>query len=247
MKFNSLIKATLTATMALTLALGIGGAKTDAVAHNPNANEQVVFYIPHQDDEALTFGVGILNHVRLGFDVHVVLLTDGGASGVRNRLGMTRPDFVAARNNEFLASLKLMGIKRENIKFLGHPDGKLTAKQMETVVRQYEKAYPGARHKTYSYTDGHPDHKNAGLGLQNANKAGVTDDARYYVRRGASAPTGSRLVRETYQPHFGPILQAVSNAYKVENPRLGLYGVGYKSVGASFRWLESTPSSHYHK
>ena len=61
---------------------GVGMAKA---IPNPNAKSHVVFYIPHQDDEALNFGVGIMNHIAGGHNVHVVLLTDGSAAGIRKK------------------------------------------------------------------------------------------------------------------------------------------------------------------
>lgn len=243
--FKRLILPIATA-LALTASL-LPTNKAEAAVTNPNADEEVVFYVPHQDDEALTMGVGILNHIRLGYDVHVVLLTNGAASGVRTRLGMTKEDFVTARDTEFLHSLRLMGVKPENTEFLNYEDGKLTAANVEAVVRKYEAKYPGARHKTYTYNDTAPDHKAAGLGLLNATKKGVTSDSRYYVRRGLTAPAGKVLMKDTFHPYYLPILQSVTQVYKVENQALGLYGIGYKSVKSSFDWLSTTPSAKYHK
>lgn len=222
-------------------------ASADSVTVNPNANEQVVFYIPHQDDEALTFGVSILNHVEAGYDVHIVLLTDGAGSGVRKRLNMTPQAFTEARNNEFLRSVRLMGVKSENIRFMNYPDGTTTVEQVYQAAREYQDLYPTARHKSYSYTDAHPDHKNAGLGLKRLVDEGITDDVRYYLRRGMKAPEGARMIREAKKPHYDTILRSVAAAYSIENPRLGLYGIGNKSVPSSFKWLQDSPKNYYHR
>lgn len=47
----------------------------------------VIFYVPHQDDDVLSFGASILNHVTAGGNsVKTVLVTDGSKSAVRNKL-----------------------------------------------------------------------------------------------------------------------------------------------------------------
>jgi LmbE family N-acetylglucosaminyl deacetylase len=125
----------------------------DAQAKNPNANSHVVFYIPHQDDEALNFGVGIMNHLAGGHNVHIVLLTDGSGAGIRKKMNMTEMEFSQARNNEFAYALAVMGVKSENIDYRNYKDGKLTSANVEKVIREYEKKYPKAKHKAYSYTD----------------------------------------------------------------------------------------------
>lgn len=267
MKTNTILKTLVATATALTLTLGITGGTTtmanttktftrttntptvtSTMTVNPNANEQAVFYIPHQDDEALTFGVSILNHIDLGFDVHVVMLTDGGASVIKDRLGMTRSQFTQARNNEFMAAMRLMGVKESNVRFANFRDNELTVEQVASVVREYDAKYPTARHKTYSYGDWHTDHKNAGLGLKKVVDEGLLTDARYYVRREETAsPNGTNLVKDTFKPYYGTVLKAVADAYTMENPRLGLYGIGYKSVPSSFDWLITDPSTRYHK
>ena len=47
-----------------------------AVSTNP-----AVFLVPHQDDEVLTFGAAVKQHLLAGRDVILVLLTDGSSSG----------------------------------------------------------------------------------------------------------------------------------------------------------------------
>lgn len=217
-----------------------------AYIDNPNANSHVVFYIPHQDDEALTFGVGIMNHVASGHTVHVVLMTDGSASGVKSSLNLSDADFTAARNREFNYSLMIMGIKPQNITYESVKDGTLTVAQSETIIRKYETKYPNAKHKVYSYTDWHTDHKNSGQALKNLQNAGVVSDARYYVRRGET-PVGIALTTEQCQAYYKPFLLAVSASYNIENPRLGLYAIGHKSVKQSFVEFETQPLSRYHK
>ncbi|MGA8941982.1 MAG: PIG-L family deacetylase [Thermoactinomyces sp.] len=43
----------------------------------------VVYLVPHADDELLSMGVDIVNHLRLRYDVHLVLMSPGGHSRAR--------------------------------------------------------------------------------------------------------------------------------------------------------------------
>jgi LmbE family N-acetylglucosaminyl deacetylase len=220
--------------------------KPKAEIVNPNENSNVVFYIPHQDDEALTFGVGIMNHVMNGHNVHVVLMTDGSASNVRTSLGLTEALFTQARNREFNYSMMIMGVKPQNISYRNIKDGTLTVANSETIMKEYEAKYPNAKHKTFSWTDPHTDHANLGVALKNLNTAGVIADARFYVRRGDN-PVGLILTTESFQEYYRPFLLAVSASYNMENTRLGYYAIGHKSVPASFDSFEEQPLSRYHK
>jgi LmbE family N-acetylglucosaminyl deacetylase len=214
---------------------------------NPNVNSNVVFYIPHQDDEALTFGVGIMNHVQGGHNVHVVLLTDGSASVVKTQLGMSDAEFIAARNREFKLSLAIMGVKPENISMRSIKDGALTVAEVETIAKEYEAKYPLAKHKVFSWTDsGSSDHVDSGQALKNLQTQGIVTDVRYYVRRGDN-PVGLTLTTETLKDYYKPFLLAVSESYNIVNDRLGFYAIGHQSVPQSFVDFETAQLSRYHK
>lgn len=213
---------------------------------NPNANSHVVFYIPHQDDEVLTFGVSIMNHIRAGNNVHIVLLTDGSESVIRKRLNMTEKDFSEARNREFNLSTSIMGVEPQNIDFINIKDGTFTKEKAEEVIRGYETKYPNAKHKTFSWTDSNAEHKVTGMALKKLQTTNVVSDARYYVRMGEN-PKGIKLISEKYSDSYKPFLLAASSAYNIENSRTGFYAIGYKSVPKSFKSFEKKPMSRYHK
>lgn len=63
---------TFTALLVLIFSSFIASETAKAAAGNPNANSNVFFYIPHQDDEALTFGVSIMAHVLQLNNRHVL-------------------------------------------------------------------------------------------------------------------------------------------------------------------------------
>jgi hypothetical protein len=86
-----------------------------------------------------------------------------------------------------------------------------------------------------------------GKALKKLVDAGVTKDARYYVRRGDN-PKGLKLVTEPFKETYRPLLLAVSTTYSMENHVLGFYGIGRKSASKnSFELFEKQPLSRYHK
>jgi LmbE family N-acetylglucosaminyl deacetylase len=160
---------------------------------------------------------------------------------------MTEKKFTEARNKEFHLSLKAMGVKPHNIEYLNHKDSKLTVKNVEDVIKIYEKKYPNAKHKTFSWTDsGNHDHQNAGKALNKLQKSKKISDARYYVRRG-DQPKGFKLINEKYDPLLKPIYQKVSKAYSTYDPANGFYAIGRTSVKKSFIEFDKQPLSRYHK
>lgn len=100
----------------------------------PVALGPAIFYIPHQDDEAIGMAGTILQHKAAGRQVFVVLLTDGGNDALREvmnqdvcRLGPACPapggrhglrwaedgdDVVRGRTAEFLRSVGHLGVDR---------------------------------------------------------------------------------------------------------------------------------------
>ena len=214
---------------------------------NPNADSHVVFYVPHQDDEVLTMGSGIISHLSSGHNVHVVLLTDGGASRVREQLGMERSAFVAARNRELSYALDILGVKRENVYSANIRDGELTIDATKEVIRHFESMYPNAKHKTYTYTDGHPDHANAGEALRQLTEAGEVTDARYYIRRGEWPEGVGVLMRTLLSDSDAKILRSTAQAYSLVSERRGFYGIGYRSVPKSFDAFLEIPINYYHR
>lgn len=213
---------------------------------NVGTGHNVVYYIPHQDDETLTFGSSIYAHLQAGHTVHVVLLTDGGATAVGKRLGLSRQEVVSARNREFYKALGVLGVQKENIHLANFRDGELTVNQAKSVMRKFIAKYPNGSHKTYSYYDWHNDHKNAGLALRELENEGLVDDVRFYVRRG-DEPSDVFLMRSNYKEEHYPFLLAASRSYNIKNERIGMYGIGWESVPRSFEAMEERPWNYYHR
>lgn len=83
-----------------------------------------VVFAPHQDDE--TFGCGGLIALkrRMGARVHIVVMTDGGASHGDLAPGR-RASLVALRNRESIRAAAILGVDPCSVSFLGYPDGRM--------------------------------------------------------------------------------------------------------------------------
>lgn len=212
---------------------------------SPDEGNQVIYYIPHQDDEVITFGVSIYSNIQRGSDVHVVLLTNGANSNIREILGISKEEFSTARNKEFDKALAVLGVKSENIVKKGFTDGELTQSQVESVIRDYADMYPHASHKTASYQDPYSDHANAGKALKKLSEQEIISDATYYFGPNYT-PVNVEINQDPYDPSYYPFIKAASRSYKVENEALGMYGIGWKSVPGLFESIEENPVSQYH-
>lgn len=141
-----------------------------------------IFLSPHQDDETLSMGASIVQHVRAGREVLVVLMCDGSGSGV-HKIYPDRDTFVAERDREFKAAVHALGatpiIRPDRV-----PDTTLTVEWAKSVIQEYHQKYPHASFKTMSDRDrsnpesAEADHYLLGQALR---ETGIKD-ARYYVR-----------------------------------------------------------------
>ncbi len=81
---------------------------------------------PHQDDETLACGSLIARKRHEGHEIHIVFLTDGGAS---HRENATLPvdELISLRRREALAALEVLGVDSACVQFWNEPDGTLNA------------------------------------------------------------------------------------------------------------------------
>jgi N-acetylmuramoyl-L-alanine amidase len=73
--------------------LGGNGSVSDKIIYDitnlRTSNRPVVYIVPHQDDEILSYGIDIRNELSKGRDVHLVLLSKGEESGARDIINGT--------------------------------------------------------------------------------------------------------------------------------------------------------------
>jgi LmbE family N-acetylglucosaminyl deacetylase len=206
--------------------------------------QKVVYYVPHQDDELLGMGVSIINHVKSGHDVHLVLMTNGTNSNVRKKMHMSPRQFQQARNKEFTMSARMLGVKRSNLHFENLQDGSVTKEQMKNVIMKYENRYPNAKHKAHSYYDKHNDHRSAGQALNELFNEGKINDARFYVNYGRYDTKG---ITEKLATKSVGQLRMSAGAYNIKSSKGGFYGIGYISAGSEmFKNVVNNPINIYH-
>ena len=247
--------------------LGFAGNEVEATE-----KPKTFFMINHPDDEILSMGVGIFNHVwQDTTEVHLVLLSQGEHTGVFEILNGekycrvhkayhdpheegyhmdTREDMKEARTNEFMYSALLLGVKPENIHINDLGDGNTTVKEVKGLIDELSAKYPGARFKSFSMFDYHSDHANAGKALQQAYDEGEVKDARFYVKNDQwlnnpeTYPVDVKY--EKFNKQYQPFIEAAAASYGRWSPKTQNLGVGDHSVPGSFDMLVEKPFSAYH-
>jgi len=101
----------------------------------PGENSRVIVFAPHNDDEALGCAEFIKKTIINGGKVKVVFITNG--DGFKNAIQLyyfnlnPKPnDFIKfgyTRQQESITALEKLGVSRDNIIFLGYPDGGILA------------------------------------------------------------------------------------------------------------------------
>lgn len=186
-------------------------------------NGRDVFLVPHQDDEALTMATGIIEAVDNGRDVWVVLLTDGSRSGAYKFFDcasggsvggtggacLSRSEFAQARDREFMAALKRLGVDERKVVMNGFGAGRGQEGWSgieEVVNRGWTQlgAVDGSsavRWHSMSWLDEHDDHRRSGLALRELCRGagigvddGSTGDCRFYQSDLYRVDVGDALV-----------------------------------------------------
>jgi LmbE family N-acetylglucosaminyl deacetylase len=100
-------------------------------------NSRIIVFAPHPDDETLACGGTIIRKIQEGFDVHVVVLTDGRHShDVTLGLAEPSPETIAEiRAMEFSEATRVLGVNPSNLILLGFEDGKLREHMREATER----------------------------------------------------------------------------------------------------------------
>ncbi|MEV1295767.1 PIG-L family deacetylase [Pseudonocardia sp. NPDC049635] len=212
----------------------------------------IVYAIPHQDDETLSMGASIRTHLDAGHEVHLLLLSTGVNSGVRTQLGLSRPRFTAARDDEFRRAAGALGVapRRVHLSRPHVPDGALSVQAAQDAIEAWLAEHPGAWLKTYSHLSWpgrHADHSNTGQAAVNLLRSGVVDNLRLYVEPWQTtafraAHPGERI-SQTRAPRPERLRGALDEYARV-GP--GMYGIGYRSVRTAFDHVRGEQSSWYH-
>lgn len=221
-----------------------------------------IYFSAHQDDETLVEFGGIIQDIRNGKEVHVVLCTDGSSSGVYKELlnegyDLTIEDFVAIRDAEFTNALLSIGVPPENIHIPSSrlKDGTLISekKQLKEFIEYWVNSFPGAAVRTHSpkigNIDNHPDHFTIGEVCCELQDEGRIGELRLFVDRWHIDEYRSEDGLELFElPAYGKLindeaerLEDAVQAYMEINVEEGKYGIGGRSVPAYWEQLQARP------
>ena len=261
------------AVVAITGTMGAVSAPTTAHAATTPSSCQYVFLTPHNDDELLTMGAGIRQHVNAlgGAKVCVVMMTTGVTSGVQDALknpsnnpdgkayNLTDAQFTTARDRESWNALLYMGVPAANIYLNGYTTANTGVPRIvdvnngsaaqDAAVSNWMGAtinYFGARHyktMTDKSTDT-GDHRAMGRAL----RARVNDprvlSARFYSEPYRTSSVA--LIPVPYSATDKTQLQKANNSFRIWSPTTGFYKIGYRSVTDIFNSHYSNPISYQH-
>lgn len=223
----------------------------------------VIFVAAHPDDETLAMSVPIAEHA--GQDVHVLILTSGGASNAINLVNdelapqapLTTEQFMAAREAEAERAVNALGCPYlVKVHFAHLEDGQVTvASAKQAILALADQLSTGpVRLKGHSYisaVEPHADHRAVGnaileLGTEQPARFG---DRRYYVLPHSWGYTGTLPGKAWDYPANADITTKVhlaADAYCLWSPPYS-YSIGCLSVPGLFATLEATPKALLHQ
>lgn len=226
-----------------------------------------IYFSAHQDDETLEDFGGIMQDIRNGKEVHVVLCTDGSSSGIYKELlnegyDLTIEDFVTIRDTEFVNALVSIGVPPENIHIPSNrlKDGTLIneKKQLKEFIEYWVNSFSGAAVRTHSPKIGnienHPDHFTIGEVCCELQDEGKIDELRLFVDRWHIDEYKAVDGLELFElPAYGKLindeaerLNGAVQAYMEINVEEGKYGIGGRSVPAYWEQLQAKPISCFY-
>jgi LmbE family N-acetylglucosaminyl deacetylase len=219
---------------------------------------EVFFFAPHQDDELTNLGIPLCRTLSEGGSAHVVLCTDGGASGVKQMLcngggcawhpgehnyTLDGPAFTAARDREFYGSCRALGVPEGNILIspLRGPDSGLSAGAALAVMRDAMKNIPPEQRAVVTLAPlpqagQNPDHTAVGQAANTLFDAGECASLTLVWEFILLPPEPEIAERAHLVPtpdEFEKIKKAAA-AYRRWAPAVGRYAVGYHSVADEF-------------
>ena len=229
--------------------------------------DATLFFTPHQDDETLSMGSAIIEHVEKS-DTHVILCTDGSKSIIRkvlddggtcsyhikdvHKYSLSESEFSKDRDEEFKDSCEAMGVKESNIHIEDNRDGELNKEKAREIILKYLEEYPDAKVKTvtpFKASGIHEDHRALGEAALELYREGKIKDLRFYVEpydyKDFKKVNPNVEVWKVLPSQEEKLLSAM-NAYKRWNPESGHYAIGYHSVKSHFDELATNKIQYVH-
>lgn len=127
-------------------------------------SKKIIVFAPHPDDETLGCGGTIAKRISEGYDVLIVVMTDGRYAFL-NGFGIdsnpTPEELKEIRKEEVKRATRILGVPEEDLVFLDFVDGTLEnneKKAEEKIAEILSKNRPVEVYFPYK-RDGHPDHQ----------------------------------------------------------------------------------------
>lgn len=169
--------------------------------------KRIIVFAPHPDDETLGCGGTIAKKIAEGYDVLIVVMTDGRYAFLKAiglEFGPTPEELKEIRKEEAKRAMKILGVPEENLIFLDFVDGTLqdnmdeAEKKIVEILREKHPAEVYLPHKN----DYHPDHRAAYQIVKNS-----------IAKLGISTKMYQYLITYRYA-RFGPLLDRVLNYFR---------------------------------
>lgn len=169
--------------------------------------KKIVVFAPHPDDETFGCGGTIAKKLSEGYDVLIVVMTDGRYAFL-NVLGIesdpTPEQLKEIRKEELKRAARHLGVPETKLIFLEFVDGTLADREKEAEEKVVEILSKNRPDEVYlpSKRDGHPDHR-----------------ATYRIVKNSIMKLGIRPMKYQYQishryARIGPFIEAFFNLFK---------------------------------
>jgi len=136
-------------------------------------SKKIIVFAPHPDDETLGCGGTIAKRISEGYEVLIVVMTDGKYA-FSKALGIdsdpSPEELIQIRKEEIKLATKKLGVREENIIFLDFEDGKLgenSKEAEEKVTKILKESCPEEVYFPYGKDD-HIDHRAANRIVRNS-------------------------------------------------------------------------------
>lgn len=211
----------------------------------PTDPKVAIVYSPHADDESLSFGIAIRNYIHKGYEVHVVLLSDGRKSSAIKKINevsktsISREKFSRFRVSDFQRACKSLGINKNLQHIYNLENGYFNPTQVQNILLHYENKYPRAVHLSFSEIDMQKDHAVVGKVLNDLydqkkihyKQNYVSLATAHYAKLTTPAYTHEKLEDQRDHTYIDHALKV----YETWQPQRGLYKTGGFSVPKQFQ------------
>jgi LmbE family N-acetylglucosaminyl deacetylase len=125
----------------------------------PEQGQTLLVFSPHPDDETIACGGYIIESVRRGAEVYIILVTDGNRRNLRDM-----------RYLEFESATCLLGVPCDNLIYLDYPDSRLAQQNQLELQQVFKEIIQEYKPDILLYShpeDNHIDHSTTGIIIEN--------------------------------------------------------------------------------